>query len=114
MDINDITYINDALNAIEKIRGYLKETTYDEFLKDEMKKDAVVYQVAIIGEAAGHISRAVRSSVEEVPWRKIIMTRNFLIHDYGKIDEELIWKTCKEDLKPLKTQLKELLDKGES
>jgi len=37
--------------------------------------------------------------------------RNFLIHDYSRIDAEKIWETYQNDLPKLKMQIEEILSK---
>ena len=50
-----VFYFEDILESIEKIRKYLGEASFDEFLENEMRIDAVVRNLEIIGEAATHI-----------------------------------------------------------
>ena len=45
-------YIQDSLEAIQRIDEYLKGATFEEFSKDNKTIDAVVRNFAVIGEAA--------------------------------------------------------------
>jgi uncharacterized protein with HEPN domain len=60
----------------------------------------------IIGEAAGRVSESFRDVHPEIPWRQIIGQRNVLIHEYGEIKHERIWKVVKENIPQLIEWLK--------
>jgi uncharacterized protein with HEPN domain len=71
---------------------------------------ALVQELAIIGEAAGRISRETTQSASGVPWSNIVGMRNRLIHGYREVDFEVVWKAVTEDLPALVTELETLLD----
>jgi uncharacterized protein with HEPN domain len=41
----------------------------------------------------------------DIPWEKMIGMRNKVIHEYFGIDEEILWKTIKEDLPVFKGKI---------
>lgn len=55
MPRDQLVFFADMLAAIEKIQRYLENITLEDFLEDEMRIDAVVRNLEIIGEAAGNI-----------------------------------------------------------
>lgn len=48
-------YLNDILQAIERIEEYMRGLNYEDFSKNSMMLDAVVRNFEIIGEAAKQI-----------------------------------------------------------
>jgi uncharacterized protein with HEPN domain len=48
-------YLDDILEAINKIRDYIVGMDYDSFSNDDKTQDAVVRNLEIIGEAAGRL-----------------------------------------------------------
>ncbi len=74
------------------------------------KIDAVVRNVEIIGEAANNLTRDFRSKSQNIEWRKIIATRNRIIHGYATVDLEIIWNITQNDLDDLKTEIEKILD----
>ncbi len=79
------------------------------FIKDKKTVDAVVRNLEIIGEAAGHIPESIRKRFPNIPWKAIAGMRNKLIHEYFGIDTEILVKTVYESLPELKESLEKVL-----
>ncbi|HEX3579200.1 MAG TPA: HepT-like ribonuclease domain-containing protein [Thermoanaerobaculia bacterium] len=58
---------------------------------DAVLRPAVERATELIGEAASNISDSMRAAHPEIPWRKVVGQRNVLIHDYGDVDDDLVW-----------------------
>ncbi len=99
-------YLLHILDAIEKIERYVKAVSFKEFMKNDEKKDAVVRNLEIIGEAAAKIPSDNRKKYPKVEWRDIIDMRNRLVHEYFGVDFEIVWNVIKQELPLLKKQLK--------
>lgn len=97
------------LDAIKSIENYLHDVTEIEFNQEPMRYDAVVRQLEIIGEAATYLSAELREEHPNIPWQKIVGTRNRLIHGYTKISLKIVWEIAKNDLPMMKTQIEEIL-----
>lgn len=78
----------------------------------EMKQDAVVYQLSIIGEAANRLTSDFRNKYPDFPIKEAVSMRNFLIHGYDEVDLKIVWKTLKEDLPLLKNIVLNILKKS--
>ena len=74
-----------------------------------MAQYAVSHALQIIGEAAARVSDDTRNSVLDVPWTQLIGLRNWLVHDYGRIDRDILWNTLQADIPSLITQLERLV-----
>jgi len=98
----------DKVDAITTIETY-KVSKYKDFMADGRTQDAVMFNLIIMGEAAGRISEIFQADHPEVPWSSIIGTRNVIVHGYDQVKLQIVWDILNKDLKPLKNNLKKLL-----
>ncbi|MEK6795205.1 MAG: HepT-like ribonuclease domain-containing protein [Spirochaetota bacterium] len=54
-------------------------------------RDAVVRNLEIIGEASKRIPSSIKEAHPEIEWRKIAGFRDVVIHDYFKINKDILW-----------------------
>ena len=98
----------DILEALEKIEQH-RTSQKSDFDSDEMLQVWVVHYLQIIGEAASRITPSLRDRHPEIPWGKIIGTRQVLVHGYFDIDLDIVWATVHEDLPRLTIQIRNLI-----
>lgn len=103
-------YLDDMLRFAEKVRTYSGGIDRQTFESDELKYDAIVRNLELIGEAASHVPAGVREQHVGIPWRQIIATRNRLIHGYLGIDDDTLWSIVSDDIDPLIVELRDMLD----
>lgn len=107
-------YLKDILESIERIEKYTHSLSEREFNKDFNTQDAIVHRLEIIGESIKNIPQEIQEKYREIPWREIARTRDKIVHHYFDVDLEQIWSIIKNDLHPLKKQIKNLLSELES
>ena len=76
-------------------------------------RDATLWNIGILGEAANNIPETVREAHPEIRWRSIIDARNRIIHGYGDIDEDVAWDIISRDIPELEPLLRALLQEAE-
>ena len=103
-------YLEDIIDSIEDIESFTKNMTLDEFANDRKTVNAVIRSLEVIGEAAKKIPKSIRDSYPSVSWRKMAGMRDKMIHEYFGIDVNILWKTIKEDVPPLKPLVREVLN----
>ena len=106
-------YLEDILSSINKIDNYLAGISYDGLINDEMRMDAIVRNLEIIGEASKNISEEIKNKYPLVEWKKITSFRNILAHDYFGLDSEILWDIIKNKLPNLKKNIKIIIDEEE-
>jgi uncharacterized protein with HEPN domain len=107
-------FIQDMLEAIEKIERYTKSIEDPEDFKGkDIVVDAVLRNLEIIGEAARNIPIEIRSRYSEIPWNRVVGLRNVVIHGYFVVDLDIIWVIIKEQLPEFKEALLKMMEELE-
>ncbi|MFH1295339.1 MAG: DUF86 domain-containing protein [bacterium] len=110
MKKDNLLYIRDIKDAIDWILDdYINEVSYEDFAENHEKVDAVVRQIAIIGEAINRISEDFLMLHPELPFREAVAMRNVLVHDYDMVDTEELWKTITNDLPKLRSTVEKII-----
>jgi uncharacterized protein with HEPN domain len=65
--------------------------------------------IARISEVARFVPNAVRTRYPAVPWRRIVGIGNVIRHDYGEIDDRVMWETATEKVLPRKEAVERIL-----
>ena len=103
--------IGDILVCIHNILGFTQGMSFESFEENPMAVRAVAFEFVTMGEAARAIPPAIQQGYPGIPWDKMQVIRNVIVHEYFRIDEEILWKTCQTDLQPLIPLLEEILSK---
>ena len=103
-------YLNDILTAISKIEKYVNGLSSQEFTRDEIRIDAVVRNLEVIGEATKHVPEEVRRKYPFIEWKKFSGLRDILIHEYFGIDLDILWDIVKNKIPALKIDVNKILE----
>lgn len=101
-------YLQDIFHAIERIEEYAMGGKRL-FLSDHMKQDAIIRQLAVIGEAVKKLPTSTTRQYSHIPWKNIAGMRDVLVHDYADIDTDMVWNVVKKDLPIIKQTVASLL-----
>lgn len=97
---------------VEHILRYCRdvETAHDDFGHSRTRFDnSTTYQNAIamcilqIGELVNHLSEDFRTEHDSIPWRKIRGMRNYVAHEYGTIDFDVVWYVSNDSISELRS-----------
>lgn len=103
-------FIFDMRRAMERILEYTMDKSYNDFVTDTMLRDAVARNFEIIGESVKHIPFKFQRKYKQVPWQHMYSLRNFIVHEYFDIDEEILWSIIEHDLKDNLEQINRILE----
>ena len=53
--------------------------------------------------------RVSQKQYTDVPWGKMQGIRNVLVHEYFRLDEEILWQASQEDIPPLIAALEKII-----
>lgn len=103
------TWLVDILSAIDEIRLFLSDIENFIAFKNDLKTQrAIERNLEIIGEAVGRILKEKPEFPIENA-RRIIDTRNRIIHGYDSVSQEIIWAISTQYLANLEKEIKALL-----
>ncbi len=83
--------------------------TYKDFVHDDLRFDAVLRNLEIIGEAVKNISEETRQKYPNVKWRKIAGFRDIVAHEYLGINDETVWDIVENEVPALLEIVKTML-----
>lgn len=102
-------YIKDMIQFAERVLSYTEGLDIASFVADSRVYDATLRNIELIGEAAGRLPQDVRKAYPQIPWRRIIATRNRVAHGYLGIDDDVIWDIVQFEIPELLSKLRHLL-----
>ena len=104
--------INRDRDIVEHILRYCTQvaTAHQDFgCSKERFAESTTYQNAIsmcilqIGELVGRLTDDFKAANAETPWHKIRGMRNYVAHEYGSIDFEIVWFASTKSIPELQT-----------
>ena len=111
MTDEDRTRLLHMVDASQKAAALVSGTSLVQYTDadNHALRAAAERYIAIVGEAAHHVSGELKAQHPEVPWRKMSGMRNHLIHGYMTTEDEIVWRTAVEYAPRLLEQLEEIL-----
>ena len=108
MKRTDDDLLHDILDSIAAIHRHppASRETLD---SDEVLSRFIQKELEIIGEAASKLGVATRAKAPGLPWSQIVGMRNRLVHDYARVDLDIVWKAVQNEIEPLRAQVEAIL-----
>ena len=101
--------LTDMLSSIQNIEKYVGNSKiFDDYQNNAMLQDAVERNIEIIGEAMSNLLK-LKPDFSITSARKIVNTRNKIIHGYDDIENTEIWAIIIHHLPILKDEVEKLL-----
>lgn len=98
-------------SVLEHIKNYCEDISsfierfgddYNTFIGDRAYFNAVAMCILQIGELSNSLSEEFRAETSgKIPWANIKGMRNIVAHNYGSLDEKLVWETATNDIPEL-------------
>jgi uncharacterized protein with HEPN domain len=105
----DSGHLCDMLVAAREALEFAQGTTREEFRRDRVLQNAILRLVQIVDEAARRVSQQTREAHPEIPWGQIVGLRHRLVHEYFRINTDVVWDVVQDDLPGLVRRLETLL-----
>ena len=105
----------DILEHILRYCGQIETAHADFGASRERFGASTTYQNAVcmcilqIGELVGRLSDGFKGQHQEVPWQRIRGMRNFVAHEYGHLDLDVVWFAATKSVSELKAFCERIL-----
>lgn len=111
MDIKVKAWLYDILNAINEIDSFLEDmpNDFNAYQNDLRTRRAIERNIEIIGEAMNRILQE-DENIHLSNARKIVDTRNRIIHGYDSVSDEIIWSIVTTHLPTLRQEVGAMLN----
>lgn len=103
--------LEDIRNAILEVDSFFETRSkrYDVYLSDLCLRRAVERNITIIGEAMNRLLK-IAPEIEITSARRIVDTRNYVIHGYDSVTDDIMWGIVVRHLPLLKAEVGRLLE----
>jgi uncharacterized protein with HEPN domain len=106
---SDLERIKDMLESLENIERYATRGKRT-FFEDELIQTWILYHLQILGEAARAMSAEIRERYSDLNWRGVIDFRNLAVHEYFRVDLQIVWRIVESDLPLLRSRVEQMLN----
>jgi len=98
----------DILDAVEVINQYLPadRAVFD---RDPLLQSHIYHHLMIVGEAAWNLSQSLKDRNPHVLWKQIAGMRHIMVHDYFKVDWNIVYRAARDRIPVLKPQIEAIL-----
>ena len=106
--------LDDILEATGNIEEDTRGISFDEFSKDRRRRDAVIRNFQVIGDAIKYLPPELREQYPDINWKKITGFRDVLTHVYFGIKLTILWDKARNEIPLLKKEIRHILREEES
>jgi uncharacterized protein with HEPN domain len=101
--------LQDIEQSCVKVIRYTEGLARDQVFADEIRFDAVLFNLHVIGEAVKKLPLDFRERHAEVAWREIAGLRDLVAHAYFALDLEILWDAICKDVPALMDYTRKLI-----
>lgn len=94
----DRLLLAEVIDAAERLVELTAERTPADFDFDRDRRDALLWNFTVLGEAVAQLSEAVKAAHPDVEWSDPVRVRNRIVHGYWSVDLEVLVATARDDL----------------
>lgn len=90
------------LKHCDEVIDDAKGKSVEEFSASNLLVRATCFSIVQIGEQLRVLKNKIGNMFPNVPWDESVSMRNFVVHDYSRVDIPQVYKVAVEDIPPLK------------
>lgn len=108
--VKDKGRLEHILQACDTLLEYKDKYDFETAKDDPVIFYGFVKLVEIIGEASYMLTKEFRAEYSQVPWQAMVGMRHVLVHGYYTIEPIDLWRTIRNDIPVLRSQISHLLE----
>lgn len=103
-------YLSDILDSIMQVESYFAifPRRFDVYCETPIMQRAIQMNISIIGEATNKLLK-IAPDIPITKARKIVDTRNYMIHGYDSVSHDMVWSIVINHLPLLKDEVVKIL-----
>jgi len=105
----ELLLIGEMIDAATQAQSLVAGTDLDALQTDRQRRDALLWNFTVLGEAAAQLDDEVKGRFPDIPWAQPARLRNRVIHGYWSIDLEILHTTATDLLPGFVDQLRNAL-----
>ena len=109
MSRDPILFLEDIEKSCEKVVRYTEGRSKDQVFGDDIRADAVLLNLHIIGEAVKKLPGDLRERHPAVAWREIAGLRDVIAHTYFALDSDILWDAVERDVPALLDAIRKII-----
>ena len=109
MSRDPLLFLEDIEKSCEKVLRYTEGRSKDQVFEDDVRVDAVLLNLHIIGEAVKKLPGDLRERHPDVAWREIAGLRDVIAHTYFALDSDILWDAVERDVPALLDAVRKII-----
>jgi uncharacterized protein with HEPN domain len=105
----DILLLTEMIDAAEQAQQLVDGVTVSQLEADRQRRDALLWNFTVLGEAASQVSDEVKARFPDITWQQPLRLRNRIVHGYWSIDLEVLHTTATGQLAAFAASLRRAL-----
>jgi uncharacterized protein with HEPN domain len=105
----ELLLIGEMIEAAEQAQSLVSGADLETLAADRQRRDALLWNFTVLGEAAAQLDADVTERFPEIPWAQPARLRNRIVHGYWSIDLEILHTTATDLLPEFAQQLRKAL-----
>ena len=102
-------FLKDIEESCRKITRYSDGLTRDQVFRDELRFDAILFNLHVIGEAVKQLPPVLQEKYPDIAWREIAGLRDFVAHAYFALDLDILWDAIRRDVPILQDRIRQVI-----
>jgi uncharacterized protein with HEPN domain len=110
----ELVLLAEMIEAAEQAQALVAGIDIEALDADRPRRDALLWNFTVLGEAAAQLADAVKERFSSVEWARPAQLRNRSVHGYWSIDLAILHTTATDQLPAFSEQLRSVLTELEA